>query len=298
MANKPEYNGAAVARRYVHGPGVDEPLVWYEGAGNTAKNWIYTNHLGSVVALANNTGTSTATYTYGPFGEPNTTAGNMRFRYTGQQLLSPLNLYYYKARVYSPTLGRFLQTDPIGQKDDMNLYAYVGNNAINYTDPTGMYAKQLTGLYPPAVNLGGGQISLPQPNPLAFLNEPGLNYVAPEEFFITPVRISANVIRSANGNEPLVSNNTNVVYRVPGAHTESGLPYIGTANDLKVRTNTANDGRDRNYAEVIGNYPANDRNARRVAEQNAINSNGGISRLDNKRNEIAEKKWGDKGVIF
>lgn len=136
-----EYNGAAVARRYVHGPGIDEPLVWYEGATNTAKNWIYTNHLGSVVALANTTGTSTATYTYGPYGEPNTTAGNMRFRYTGQQLIAPLNLYYYKARIYSPALGRFLQTDPIGQKDDLNLYAYVGNNPINYSDPTGMYAK-------------------------------------------------------------------------------------------------------------------------------------------------------------
>ncbi|ENX05694.1 hypothetical protein [Acinetobacter courvalinii] len=49
---------------------------------------IYTNHLGSVVALANTTGASTATYTYGPYGEPNTTAGNMRFRYTGQQLLA------------------------------------------------------------------------------------------------------------------------------------------------------------------------------------------------------------------
>ena len=38
----------------------------------------------------------------------------MRFRYTGQQLIPALNLYYYKARFYSPTLGRFLQTDPIG----------------------------------------------------------------------------------------------------------------------------------------------------------------------------------------
>ena len=121
--------------------------MWYEGSGTTAKNWIYTNHLGSVVALANTTGTSTATYTYGPYGKPNTTTGNMRFRYMGQQLIPALNHYYYKARIYSPTLGRFLQTDPIGQKVDMNLYAYVKNNAINSIDPTGMFeAKMLMDL--------------------------------------------------------------------------------------------------------------------------------------------------------
>jgi RHS repeat-associated protein len=34
-----------------------------------------------------------------------------------------LGLYYYKARIYSPTLGRFLQTDPVGYKNDLNWYA-------------------------------------------------------------------------------------------------------------------------------------------------------------------------------
>jgi hypothetical protein len=37
-----------------------------------------------------------------------------------------------------PALGRFLQTDPVGYADDMNMYVYVGNNPINWTDSTGL----------------------------------------------------------------------------------------------------------------------------------------------------------------
>lgn len=133
-----EYDSVGtLLRRYVHGPGVDEPLVWYEGTGTTNKSWLYADHLGSVVSTANSAGTSTATYTYGPYGEPNVTTGS-RFRYTGQQLLGQLNLYYYKARFYSPAIGRFLQTDPIGYEGGMNLYAYVNGNPVNYIDPLGL----------------------------------------------------------------------------------------------------------------------------------------------------------------
>jgi hypothetical protein len=48
-----EYDGAgALLRRYVHGPGIDEPVVKYEGTGTASKSWYYADHLGSIVAAA------------------------------------------------------------------------------------------------------------------------------------------------------------------------------------------------------------------------------------------------------
>ena len=143
-----ERNGSnAVLATYVHGAKEDELLTRTDSSGNTV--YYHHNALGSVTDLTNASGAVVEKYKYDAFGAPTITTasggaltlsayGN-RFMFTGREYLAELGLYDYRNRDYSPSLGRFIQTDPLRfSAGDMNIYRYCGNNPINASDPTGM----------------------------------------------------------------------------------------------------------------------------------------------------------------
>jgi RHS repeat-associated protein len=116
---------------------IDEALARTDAGGTVH---VLGDALGSSVALATAGGTLTTTYSYEPFGRTETTgtpSGNT-FRFTGREH-DGTGLYYYRARYYDPTRSRFISEDPIGLAGgDLNLFARVGNNPLNWIDPLGL----------------------------------------------------------------------------------------------------------------------------------------------------------------
>jgi RHS repeat-associated protein len=110
-----EYDGAgAMIARYVHGGNADDPMLWYAGAGLANLRFLHANRQGSIIATSDASGTATIN-SYDEHGIPATT-NQGRFQYTGQAWLPEIGMYYYRARIYSPSLGRFMQTDRCRRK--------------------------------------------------------------------------------------------------------------------------------------------------------------------------------------
>jgi RHS repeat-associated protein len=141
-----EYNGSgAIQNWYAYGQGSNEVLNRMNVAAGTRQT-LAPDIQGSIIASLDSSSAALTKIGYRSYGEnPSLTSGT--FNYTAQRFdaetsgssAQPSGLYYYRARMYSPTWGRFLQPDPGGYTAGNNLYTYVDNDPLNHTDSTGLY---------------------------------------------------------------------------------------------------------------------------------------------------------------
>lgn len=88
--------------------------------------WVHGNHLGVPIVITDSAGNVAAPSGYTPVGFPG-------------QTRTLADLYYNRYRDYDPTIGRYIQADPIGLGGGSNPYAYALNNPVNLTDPSGKF---------------------------------------------------------------------------------------------------------------------------------------------------------------
>ena len=156
---------AALLREFIWGDSDNFPepvaLIDHTAAGTEPAEMPEVLHylhdvLGSVVGLTDVSGTTAERYTYDPYGKTyiehwDSTAGGGTgawfersasfyanpFAWTGQRYDAGVRLYGFFYRTYSPTLGRWLQRDPLGYIDGVNLYQYVQGNPMYWGGPAG-----------------------------------------------------------------------------------------------------------------------------------------------------------------
>jgi len=154
----------SLTRSYTYGPGIDSILAM-TSHGPTSTNVYYfmTDHLGSVHAVTDASGTIVESYEYDAWGrvlgvydgagkELDCSAVGNRFLWQGREYSWPIHvatggngLYFFRARWYDPNTGRWLSKDPIGIAGGLNQYVFCGNNPINFRDPWGLWNVELGG---------------------------------------------------------------------------------------------------------------------------------------------------------
>ncbi|MEH6697721.1 MAG: RHS repeat-associated core domain-containing protein [Brevundimonas sp.] len=186
--------GSTPSTRYVPGVGLDDVVVSYAGSGTSTRIWLLADERQSVIGLVDGSGAASV-QAYDEYGV-RAGAYTSRFQYTGQMWLPDAGLYHYRARAYDPNLGRFLQTDPIGYAAGANLYAYVGGDPVNLTDPLGLDPDAppttrvdeiiVIGPQDPCAQIGGC-LTLAQLQEWVERTLPGYTICRPQRFRITGI---------------------------------------------------------------------------------------------------------------
>lgn len=156
-------NGTTTYKRYIAGVLVQNVI-----NGIAANRYLYTDHLGSIVSATNENGAILEGGGFNAFGERRSNGGtavsydgfeSTNRGFTGHEMLDGLDVIHMNGRIYDPTLGRFLQADPVvqqvGNPQNWNAYTYVFNNPYRYIDPTGAMSQGLRQVLGIAIAVAG-----------------------------------------------------------------------------------------------------------------------------------------------
>jgi RHS repeat-associated protein len=112
-------------------------------AGGSA--FYHADGAGNITALMDAQNNIVARYLYDAFGRQVGQWGPLaeanRYRFSSKEVQPHSGLYYYGFRFYDPSLQRWLNQDPLGERGGMNLYGFVGNSPLNRVDPFGLSAE-------------------------------------------------------------------------------------------------------------------------------------------------------------
>jgi RHS repeat-associated protein len=146
-------SGTAVAR-YVQTQNIDEPLAMLR---SSATSYYHADGLDSITSLSNPAGSVVQTYTFDSFGKQTSSTGSLTnpFQYTAREFDTETSLYFYRARYYDPSTGRFLSEDPLGFLPGENFYRYVDNNPVFWRDASGLSSSSPIAVLVPSLILPG-----------------------------------------------------------------------------------------------------------------------------------------------
>ena len=204
-----EYENGDLLQAYIFGAGVDDAIVMT--AGNP-KYYVKDCRL-SITALTDSSGDVVEIYRYSAFGhmtiyDPDGTterscpSAGKAHAFTGRRWFKHAGLWYFRARLQHPRFGRFLQRDPIGYADGLNLYAYTADNPLSYVDPGGTAARRtfldwMTEL-PGPLDVSGVLSRNMDARPFTEAFQQGANALARQTLDIEALRARLNILYHGN----------------------------------------------------------------------------------------------------
>ena len=240
-------------RTYIWGPGIDNLLAFTTYTGATAKTYFaLTDHLGSVHALADETGSIVESYrfdawgrvlgVYNGSGQPLTeSAMGNRYLWQGREYSFKTTFYFFRSRFYSPVEGRWLSNDRIGIAGGLNMYQAFNDNPVNFVDPFGFY-DEVVHYYMTTTMARQAGISPAVAKAIATYDE-GTDYVNGSYVPLdqqwkqgsTLPKIMAGIITEKASTVTLNVPQRNTMSQISGANftnIKTHLPYAGSAPDV------------------------------------------------------------------